>query len=269
MSLIGSLEEVKIGDVLRLLASGRKSGALTVERGAGPPAVLHFQKGALVHASCGSLAGEHVVLQLFGWRDGQMSFVPDDRPVPNNINRAVEALIADGLRLGETLHKVFVLIPSDKAVFQWGSGPADESATLPVGRSEWRVLRLVDGLRDAREVVAHAGLPRDQALKVLADFLEAGFLEKVELVHSLRVQAQGMFGKDTAELDSRLEAEWRRIQRFAEGVARVEVRTLKGRAHTFAASFRSGLYKDVALPRQALAELGLSERDEVFVRPVA
>ncbi len=131
------------------------------------------------------------------------------------------------------------------------------------------MLRLVDGQRDVREVVAQAGLPRDQALRVLADFLEAGFLEKVELVRALRVQAQGMFGKDAAELDARLEAEWRRIQRFAQGVARIEVRTLKGRAHTFAVSFRTGLYKDVALPRQALAELGLSERDEVFVRPVA
>lgn len=269
MSLIGSLEEFKVGDVLRLLASGRKSGALTVERSAGPPAVLYLQKGAIVNASCGSLAGEHVVLQLFGWRDGQLSFVPDDRPVPPNVNRSVEALIADGLKVGETLHKVFALIPSDKAVFQWGAGPADESLTLAVGHSEWRVLRLVDGQRDVREVVAHAGLPRDQALRVLADFLEAGFLEKVELVRSLRVQAQGLFGKDTAELDARLEDEWRRIQRFAQGVARVEVRTLKGRSATFAASFRSGLYKDVALPRQALAELGLAERDEVFVRPVA
>jgi hypothetical protein len=269
MSLIGSLEEVKIGDVLRLLASGRKSGALTVERTAGPPAVLHFQKGAVVNAACGSLAGEHVVLQLFGWREGQMSFVPDDRPVPTSINRAVEALIADGLELGDTLHKVFALIPSDKAVFQWGGGPADDAVTLPVGRSEWRVLRLVDGQRDVREVAAQAGLPREQALRVLADFLEAGFLEKVELVRALRVQAQGLFGKDAAELDERLEAEWRRIQRFAHGVGRIEVRSLKGRAHTFAVSFRTGLYKDVALPRQALAELGLSEREEVFVRPMA
>ena len=269
MSLIGSLEEVKVGDVLRLLAAGRKSGSLTVERSAGPPAALYLQKGAIVHASCGSLAGEHVVLQLFGWREGQISFVPDDRPVPPNVNRSVEALIADGLKLGESLHKVFALIPSDKAVFQWGAGPADDTTTLPVGRSEWRVLRLVDGLRDVREVAAHAGLPRDQALRVLADFLEAGFLEKVELVRSLRVQAQGMFGKDVAELDSRLDDEWRRIQRFSQGVARVEVRTLKGRSQAFAASFKAGLYQDVVLPRQALAELGLSERDEVFVRPVA
>ena len=49
MSLIGTLGEVKVGDVLRLFGEGRKSGVLTVS--AGPQqAVLRFQKGAIVHA---------------------------------------------------------------------------------------------------------------------------------------------------------------------------------------------------------------------------
>ena len=50
MSLIGTLDEIKIADVLRLFASGKKTGRLTVtdER---RQTTLRFQKGALVHAS--------------------------------------------------------------------------------------------------------------------------------------------------------------------------------------------------------------------------
>ena len=31
------------------------------------------------------------MLQLFGWRQGQMTFSPDDRPVPPNVTRGVDA----------------------------------------------------------------------------------------------------------------------------------------------------------------------------------
>ena len=268
MSLIGSLDEVKIADVLRLFAAGKKSGTLTIDRNAGPAAQLHFHKGALVHASCASLAGEHVVLQLFGWQQGQMSFTPDDLPVPPNVTRGVDALIVEGLKSGAELHRIQALIPSDRAVFQWGSGPEDEDVQLSVGRKQWRVLQKLDGQRDVREVVAACGLPRDEALAVLSEWIEAGFVEKIELQKALRVQAQGLFGKETAELDERHEQDWRRIQRFAAGVTRIELRTLTGKQHSFSPAFRSGLYKDIQLSRQALLDLGLQEREEVFVRPI-
>jgi len=268
MSMIGSLDEVKLADVLRLFASGKKSGTLAVERAAGPPALLHFQKGALAHASCGSLAGEHVVLQLFGWREGQLTFSPDERVVPPNINRPVDALVREGLVVGDRLARIQALIPSDRAVFQWGPGPEDSTAEARVDRAAWRILRQVDGLRDVREVAAAAGVGREDVLRVLSEWIEAGFLEKVELQKSVRVQGQGQAGKEQAELDTRMEHDWRKILRFAQGVARVELRTLTGKHHTFNVQFRSGLYKDVQLTRQSLAELGLQEREEVFVRPV-
>lgn len=268
MSLIGSLDEVQLADVLRLFAAGKKSGTLTIERAAGPAAQLHFHKGALVHASCASLAGEHVVLQLFGWREGQMTFLPDERPVPPNVTRAVDVLIADGLKSGAALHRIQNLVPSDRAVFHWGPGPEDETLELRVTRREWRLLQKLDGLRDVREVVAACGLPRDEALDVLSTWIEAGFVEKIELQKSLRVQAQGLFGKDTAELDARHEDDWRRIQRFSGGVLRIELRTLTGKHHTFSPTFRSGLQRDIQLSRQALNDLGLQDREEVFVKPI-
>jgi hypothetical protein len=69
-------------------------------------------------------------------------------------------------------------------------------------------------------------------------------------------------------LDQRHEQDWRRIQRFSAGVTRIELRTLTGKHYTFSPSFRSGLYKDIQLSRQALLDLGLQEREEVFVRPI-
>ncbi len=72
MSLIGTLGDIKLADVLRLFALGRKSGVLTVAGGA-QNALMRFQKGAIVHASSGRLQGDEavVVRGVETLRDGQ------------------------------------------------------------------------------------------------------------------------------------------------------------------------------------------------------
>ena len=78
MSLIGTLGEVKVADVLRLFADGHKSGILTLTAGT-QQAVVRFHKGGIVHASAGRLQGDDAVLDLFGWTEGQLSFIPEDK----------------------------------------------------------------------------------------------------------------------------------------------------------------------------------------------
>lgn len=267
MSLLGDLGELKLGDVMRVFASGKKTGVLTVAAKSSQ-AVLLFQKGALVHAACGRLQGEDAVLDVFGWKEGQLTFVPEERKVIPNIHQTVETLIGEGVRLGDTFHRMQEVIPSDRAAFQMGPGPSDPAARVSLGATEWKVLRALDGVRDVREVAEAAKLPRPEVARVLFELVEAGFLERVDPQRSLRVQAQGLFGKETADVDARLEAEWRRLIRFQSGIHRVELRTLGGKATQLAVHFRPGLIRDIHLPRTAIAALALDEGDDVSVRPI-
>jgi uncharacterized protein DUF4388 len=269
MSLIGDLSDTSIADVLRVFASTKKTGRLTVSSEE-EQTVLHFHAGALVHArGAGSrLQGEDVVLDLFGWTAGQMTFTPDEKTVMPNVTRGVDQLIVDGLRLGGLFHRTQQLIPSDHVVFQLGPGPQEDAARYPIGAMEWRVLRHVDGTRDVREILEAAGLARAEVLRILVELTDAGFIEKVEPRRELRVQAQGLFAKDVVEMDDRLDGEWRRLQRFARGVQRVEVRSSGGRSVTLAVRFRGGVGRGVFLPRTAVTELQVKEGDDVQVRPV-
>src|SRR5262245_28275739 len=115
MSLLGSLGEVKIEDVLRMLAAGRKSGLLTVN-GTGQQALLRLQQGAVIHAAAGRLSGEEAVFDLFGWTDGQLVFVPEERPVTPNIKRTIEELLLEGNRLGTSFHRMNQIMPTDRVV---------------------------------------------------------------------------------------------------------------------------------------------------------
>jgi hypothetical protein len=184
-----------------------------------------------------------------------------------NVARTLDALVLEGMRVGDTVHRMQALIPSDRVSFQMSAGPADAETRYSVGAAEWRVLRHLDGIRDLREVVEAARLPRAEVTKVIFEMAQAGFLERVEPQRSLRVQAQGLFGRDAAEVDERIDAEWRRIARCSGGVQRVEVRSLGGRIAQLPVVFRAGLIRDIHLPRAVLVALSLREGEELFVRP--
>jgi uncharacterized protein DUF4388 len=265
MSLIGTLSEIPLADVLRLFASGHKSGLVTVAA-AGREALLRLDKGRLVHAVSGRLAGEAAVLDLFGWTEGQLTFVPDEKVVEANVSGPLEALIEEGLREGPLLHRMNTFFNSDRLVFQMAASPP-EGAICTMGTTEWSVLRVLDGRKDLREVIAAAGMGRLEVQRVLFALADAGFLEKLELHRTLRVQALARFGATGAEVDAKLEEEWRRSMRFSEGVLRVEVRAGRDRMAVLVVAFRPGLARQIGLPKATLAELGVREGDELTVRP--
>lgn len=267
MSLIGAIGEVNLADVVRLFAASRKTGLLTVD-GAGQQALVRFQKGAIVHAASGRLHGDEAVLDLFGWKDGQLTFVPEERTVAPNVTLSIDVLILEGVRVGDALHRMNALIPSDRVVFQMAPGPAGDAATYPLNAVAWRVLRVLDGVRDVREVVEASKLPRGEVARVLFEMTEAGFLDRVEPHRSLRAQAQGLFRKDSAEIDETVEDEWKKLLRFGAGVRRVEVRSAAGKALALEVAFRPGLHRDIHLPRATLAEIGVHEGEDVHVRPI-
>ena len=269
MSLIGTLGDIPLADVLRLLSAGRKTGRLTVTDET-EQVVMRFQKGALVQANTGRrLQGEESVLDLFGWKAGQMTFIPDERTVTPNVHRELDVLILEGLQGGESFHRMQALIPSDRVIFQLGPGPREEAETVTA--EGWKVLRLVDGVRDLRELGEAVHLGRGEVSRLLFGLMEAGLVERIEPWKSLRALSAGItaiFGKDTVEVDERVEIEWRRMLRFAAGVNRVEIRNSGGKSLTAGAHFRGGIQLSVLLARGMFSELGVKEGEDVQVRPI-
>src|SRR5262249_35183937 len=158
---------------------------------------LRFHRGALVYAASGRLQGDDAVLDLFGWKDGQMNFVPEEKEVTANVTRRVEAFVEEGPRVGERTHRMNLLIPTDGIVCQMRADPPAD-VRYPVGAVEWQTLRVLRDLVDVRQVVENSELGRAEVVRVLFEMTEAGLLERVDVEKTLRVQALGRFGKDTA-----------------------------------------------------------------------
>ncbi len=269
MSLIGTLSEIKLADVLRLFASSKKTGLLTASGPGGRETLIRFQKGVVVHASAGRLQGDDAVMDLFGWPEGQLTFVPEEKVVTPNVGHGVDVLVLEGEREGGAFHRMNELISTDRVSFQLAQPPSEE-ALFTFRPPQWKVLCRVDGMLDVRDLVEGSDLPRNDVLRLLFELTEAGFLEKVDSQKTLRAQAQGRFGKgEAAEVDERLRQDWERLKRFPRGVRTIEVRTFARRGSVLPVAFLPSLGRDVHLPRTVFAEIGLREGEDVFVRPVA
>jgi hypothetical protein len=277
MSLLGSLSDTKLADVLQLFAAGRKSGRLGVSAG-GSQAVLGFHQGTIVHASSGPLRGNEAVLDLFGWKEGELSYVLDESLLAPNVTKGVEALVREGTERGAALHRIHQLIPTDQVVFEPTPGPPDDRPRYTIGKMEWQVIRWVDGVRNVRDVVEASRVSRAEVQRILCEMTDAGFLRAVDLNRTLRAQVQLPFPNfslivpstrtdNVAEVDVRLDEEWRRAARFARGVERVKVRSLAGKSLILAVAFRPGLGRDICLSRTALVRLAVREGNDVGVRP--
>jgi DNA-binding MarR family transcriptional regulator len=268
MSLIGNLSDVALADVLRLFAASGKTGLLTASGPGSRQTLIRLNRGTIVHATAGRLQGDDAILDLFGWKEGQLAFVPEEKSIEPNVTLGVDVLILEGVRTGDAFHRMNELIPHDRVVFQTAPGPAADKQYL-LGAREWSVLRAVDGVRDVRDLQEASGRERPDVARILFELAEAGFLEPVDAQKTLRAQLPGRFARETAEVDDRLEQEWRLMTRFLDGIARVEVRNFSRKARRLPVAFRSGLGRDIVLPRSIFSELGLREGEDVHVRPVA
>lgn len=268
MSDLGNLEDLRLAEVVRVLAKGRNTGLVSVQDGA-RQAQIQLVRGRIVHAEAGRSRGRDAVLEACGWRSGRIVFVVGEHSLVQNVDEDSVALLDEGERVGEALHRLQQVITSDRLVFQWGPGPEDGEMRLPVGRREWRVLREVDGIREVREIVEASGFVRLDVLDVLYEFVQAGFLERTEIPKALKIQAPGLRNREEVAVDDAHLVDWQRNRRFASGVFRVEVRAGTGSHVATAVTLRPGLGDVITLPRALMAELRAQEGDEVYVRPLS
>lgn len=87
-------------DLAQMLANGMKSVRVDLRRGSGEEAVLFFEKGRPVHATCGALTGPQAVYYVISWEDDGEFAVNDETEFPApNLAESVESLLMEGVRL--------------------------------------------------------------------------------------------------------------------------------------------------------------------------
>jgi len=184
MRLSGDLHEFHLPNLIKLVASGKHSGRLSVSDGA-HKRTISFREGGPVCATSERPEGEvqdpdrvlKDVYDLFRWQEG--SFTLDQRMKPSEgctvVTMSAYDLILAGARWVDNWSTIQQVVPSAETVFEHRDGPVAASA-LNLDALEEQVFKALDGLRDVSDVARACGITEFEASKTLYGLCTVGLV---------------------------------------------------------------------------------------------
>lgn len=121
---------------------------------------------------------EDAVYTLLAWHEGTFSFESDVRPDPRDRTLALDpgSLLMEGARRADELTLIATEVQGSDAVFAGVAAPVDPTALTP---DQCRVLPLLDGRRDLRELADDAGLGEFEVTRALFDLVRRGLARRI------------------------------------------------------------------------------------------
>ena len=178
MALQGTLETFALPDVLRLLASTKKTGAyrLDGDRGSG---CLWLREGQVVGGEITGTTGtgdpNEVTFELLRFKDGDFLFDADAEPPESQDAVDVETVLADAEQLLEEWKDIEQVVPSlDRWVALRAELPADE---VTIRADTWISVVALGGGKTVGSLGTILGLGELPVSRVVKDLVELGLVE--------------------------------------------------------------------------------------------
>jgi hypothetical protein len=184
MHLSGDLHEFHLPNVIKLVASGKHSGTLTVTDDV-HTRTISFHEGrpvcATSHRPSGEVDDPNQVLKdvydLFRWQEG--TFILDQRMKPREgctvLDMSAYDLILVGARWVDNWTTIQQVVPSAETVFEHRDGAVD-AGNLSLTEVERQVFQALDGLRDVSDLARLCGLTEFEASKSLYGLCTVGLV---------------------------------------------------------------------------------------------
>jgi hypothetical protein len=93
----GAISLPLLPDLIQIYTVSMASGALTIRRGT-ESGIIWFERGAMVHATCGGLTGEEAVYALLRWDDGRFSLDSSGQAPVHSITASWQEVLMEGCR---------------------------------------------------------------------------------------------------------------------------------------------------------------------------
>jgi hypothetical protein len=179
MGLEGNLKDFDLSDILQLIHMGKKTGALEVvtESESG---VIFFHEGGAVHAVAQDLSGDEAVNRILRWRQGHFVFKPDAATTYKSIKTPLQHLVLDAARQIDEWTDIQKLIPNLELVPAIEENPSAGTEDIKLQPNEWRVLAMVDGTKNIREIIRDGHMGDFETCKILYGLISSGLLKATQ-----------------------------------------------------------------------------------------
>ncbi len=183
--LTGSLAQLPLVDLLKMLAAGGQTGRLELTSGL-DQGEIYLVKGEVVHADCDLQVGDAAFARLVTWPNGQFRFEPGTPSPAHSIEKPLDRLLAESARAAGEREAIRRVVPNMDVVPRLArKAPA---ATIAIEAADWEVLASIDGATTAAELAREAGVEDIEFAKLLYRLKLQGLVELAVVQHSAPVQ---------------------------------------------------------------------------------
>lgn len=176
MALSGTLETFSLPDVLRLLASTKKTGLLTLEGDRGTGRVW-VDDGEIVAADSDRASGEvdGVVFDLLRFEDGSFEFAADAVPAEDDVTRRdVDGALEAAGALLEEWREIESVVPS---LDVWVRLVPEIDGDVTIGTDQWRVLAHIGTGASGHRIAGELEQGELDVCRQLKDLIDGGLVE--------------------------------------------------------------------------------------------
>jgi hypothetical protein len=170
----GNISHVKLIDILRLLASERKTGVLTLRKG-NEKGEIYIDRGTFVHAICRAGMGAEAIFAILTWTDGNFNFTADVTSEERSIKKDTPALLEAAMNHLHEWEQIKKVIPSQDLVFRLSSKRAPDEIRLK--NEEWSVLSQVNDKKKVSDIAKELKLGEQESARILYKLFTAGLIE--------------------------------------------------------------------------------------------
>ncbi|PIE03345.1 MAG: hypothetical protein CSA81_02590 [Acidobacteria bacterium] len=169
----GSLEDIKLPDVIQLLSSSSKTGAFTITRRKQKGSIF-LVKGQINHAICGNLKGEDAIFNMAVWQDGTFKFVENKTATEKTVSKNNAHILMEVARKLDEWRVLSKKIPSLELI------PELETLghkKVSFNTQEWSVLSKINGVNDITEIAGISAIAPLDAAKLIYGLVANGMVK--------------------------------------------------------------------------------------------
>ncbi len=172
--LTGSLAQLPLVDLLKMLIAGGQSGRLQLSSGLdGGDIYLH--QGVIVHAEADAAWGEGAFARLVGLPNGQFRFDPHVPAPDRTIDKPLDQLLAEAARIASEREAIRRIVPSPTVTVRMARVAPGPSVTIDA--SDWELLATLGSETTVEDVGAEFGVDEFEAMKRVSRLKLAGLVE--------------------------------------------------------------------------------------------
>ena len=158
---------------MRLVLAHGENGIVHISDGTRMGAV-HIVAREVVHAVAKNDQGEEAFYELALWRSGRFDFEETDPGTTRSIQTPTRSLLVESSRRQDAWAMISTKVPSFDLVPKWV--PLQGASSIRLTKSDWVLIRLVDGQRTIRDIVEVLETDIFEAGRVVFSLITVGVL---------------------------------------------------------------------------------------------